>query len=132
MSPLQVMTKVELPCALPLIMSGIRNATLEVIATLTVAAYAPLVGGLGRLIVDGNQNLSDPRFGYPAMVAAGITIAALALLADILLSLVQRLVVSPGISGRYARSRNFRRSVIRTTTHMTFHNPSRADAQGGR
>jgi osmoprotectant transport system permease protein len=132
MSPLQVMTKVEFPCALPLIMSGIRNATLEVIATLTVAAYAPLIGGLGRLIVDGAQNLTDPRYGYPAMVAAGMTIAALALVADILLRLVQRLVVSPGISGRYARSRNFRRSVIRATADVTVQNPSRAHAQGGR
>jgi osmoprotectant transport system permease protein len=106
MSPLQVITKVEIPCALPLIMSGVRNATLEVIATLTVAAYAPLVGGLGRLIVDGDQNLSDLRYGYPAMVAAGITIAALAFVADALLALVQRSIVSPGISGRYSPTRS--------------------------
>ena len=38
MSALQVMTKVELPCALPLIMSGVRSATLQVVATLSVAA----------------------------------------------------------------------------------------------
>jgi osmoprotectant transport system permease protein len=105
MSPLQVMTKVEVPSALPLIMSGVRNATLEVIATLTVAAYAPLVGGLGRLIVDGDQDLSDPRYGYPEMVAAAITIAALALAADALLAFLQRSIVSPGISGRYPRNR---------------------------
>jgi osmoprotectant transport system permease protein len=132
MSPLQVMTKVEIPCALPLIMSGVRNATLEVIATLTVAAYAPLVGGLGRLIVDGDQNLTDPRYGYPAMVAAGITIAVLALAADVLLALVQRSIVSPGISGRYASSATFRRSLVRTPIHVTARRPSLADAQGGR
>jgi osmoprotectant transport system permease protein len=102
MSPLQVVARVELPCALPLIISGVRNATLEVIGTLTVAAYAPLVGGLGRLIVDGDQDLTDPRFGYPAMVAAAIAIAALALVADALLALAQRSIVSPGISGRFA------------------------------
>jgi osmoprotectant transport system permease protein len=101
MSPLQVMAKVELPCALPLVMSGVRNATLEVIGTLTVAAYAPLVGGLGRLIVDGDQNLTDLRFGYPAMVAAAIAIAALAFAADALLALLQRSIVSPGITGRF-------------------------------
>jgi osmoprotectant transport system permease protein len=132
MSPLQVMTKVEIPCALPLIMSGVRNATLEVIATLTVAAYAPLVGGLGRLIVDGDQNLTDPRYGYPAMVAAGITIAALALVADVLLALIRRSIVSPGISGRYAPSATFRRSLVRTPIHVTTRRPSLADAQGGR
>jgi osmoprotectant transport system permease protein len=113
MSSLQVMTKVELPVALPLIMSGVRNATLEVIATLTVAAYAPLVGGLGRLIVDGDQNVSDPRYGYPAMLAAGITIAALALIADAALAVVQRSIVSPGISDRYAPHGVIRRTLIR-------------------
>lgn len=97
MTPLQVVVKVELPCALPLIMSGLRSATLQVIATLTVAAYAPLVGGLGRLIVDGHQNLGDPRYGYPAMVAAGLSVAVLALAADLLLSAAQRLLISPGI-----------------------------------
>jgi osmoprotectant transport system permease protein len=132
MSPLQVMTKVELPCALPLIMSGVRNATLEVIATLSVAAYAPLVGGLGRLIVDGNQNLSDPRYGYPAMVAAGITIAALALVADALLALVQRSIVSPGISGRYAPNGSLRRTLIRAPIHVTARHAGTAGAQGGR
>ncbi|MBO0881651.1 MAG: ABC transporter permease subunit [Mycobacterium sp.] len=106
MRPIQVVFGVELPCALPLVMAGIRSATLQTIASLTVAAYAPLVGGLGRLIVDGDQDLSDPRFGYPAMVAAAITAAVLAIVADTVLSLVQRRIVSPGVSGRYRRSAN--------------------------
>jgi osmoprotectant transport system permease protein len=97
----QVALQVELPCALPLIIAGVRSASLQVIASLTVAAYAPLVGGLGRLIVDGDQNLTDPRYGYPAMLAAGITIALLAVLVDVTLNLAQRRVVSPGVSGRY-------------------------------
>src|SRR5262245_23161340 len=126
MSPLQVMTKVEFPCALPLIMSGVRNATLQVIATLAVAAYAPLVGGLGRLIVDGAQNLTDPRYGFPAMVAAGITIAALALVADTLLALVQRSIVSPGISGRHAWAGTLRQRLIRTPVHVALHHPGPA------
>jgi osmoprotectant transport system permease protein len=96
----QIVRKVELPCALPLIMSGIRSATLQVVATVTVAAYL-FLGGLGRFIVDGAQQLTDPQAGYPAMVSAGLVVAALALLLDGLLALVQRLVVSRGISGRY-------------------------------
>lgn len=103
MRPLQVIIRVEFPCALPLIMSGIRSATLQVIATLTVAAYAPLVGGLGRLVVDGDQDLTSLQHGYPAMVSAGLTVAALAILADGLLSLMQRQVVSRGLTGRYSR-----------------------------
>lgn len=98
MTPLQVVLKVELPAAAPLIIAGLRSATLQVIATLTVAAYAPLVGGLGRLIVDGQQDLTDPRYGYPAMLAAGITVAVLAVAADALLALVQRKATSPGLA----------------------------------
>ena len=103
MTALQTTLKVELPCALPLVISGVRSATLQVIASLAVAAYAPLVGGLGRLIVDGDQNLTDNRYGYPAIVAAGITVACLALIADLLLQLVQRRTVSRGLTGRYPR-----------------------------
>ncbi len=102
MRPMQVVTRVELPCALPLVMSGARSATLQLIATMTVAAYAPLVGGLGRLIVDGDQDLTSLEHGYPAMVAGGIAVAVLALAADGLLALLQREVVSRGITGRYS------------------------------
>ena len=95
------MRKVEFPCALPLIMSGIRSATLQVIATVTVAAYLPFLGGLGRFINDGDQQLNDPQYGYPAMVAAGLIVAVLAVVVDGCSTCVQRFVVSPGISGRF-------------------------------
>jgi len=101
----QVVRKVEFPCALPLIMSGLRSATLQVIATVTVAGFLPFLGGLGRYIKDGTETLFDPQTGYPAMVAAGITVAVLALLSDAALNLVQRYVVSPGLSGRAAKAR---------------------------
>jgi osmoprotectant transport system permease protein len=102
MTGFQVVRKVEFPCALPLMMSGLRSATLQVIATVAVAAYLPFLGGLGRFLVDGTQQLYDPQFGYPAMVGAGIVVAVLAVLVDLALSLVQRLVVSPGVSGRFS------------------------------
>ena len=97
----QVVRKVEFPNALPLIMSGIRSATLQVIATATVAAYAGFLGGLGRLIIDGIQQINDPHNGYPAMVSAAILVALLAVVADLLLILLERLVVSPGVSQRF-------------------------------
>lgn len=102
MTEWQIVTKVEFPCALPLIMSGIRSATLQVIATLTVAAYVPFVGGLGVYVRNGTQTLYDPVFGYTGMVAGGIAVAVLAVVSDGVLSGVQRLVVSPGLSGRHA------------------------------
>lgn len=99
----QVVRQVEVPCALPLITSGIRSATLQVIATLTVAAYLPFLGGLGRFINDGAEQLNDLQNGYPAMVAAGLTVALLAVAADGLLNLLERAVVSPGVSGRFSK-----------------------------
>lgn len=95
----QVLLRVELPCALPLVMSGLRSAALQVIATATIAAYVSL-GGFGRLVFDGQaQQL------YPKMVTGALLVALLAMGTDLLLALVQRFVVSRGLSGRYARSR---------------------------
>ena len=93
----QVLRRVELPIALPLIFSGFRSATLQVIATATIASYVTLEG-LGRFIYDGLAQQD-----YPQMISGGILVAALALTADLVLSLVQRLVVSPGITGRARR-----------------------------
>jgi osmoprotectant transport system permease protein len=101
----QVVRRVEFPCALPLIMSGIRSAALQVIATVTVAAYLPFLGGLGRYIKDGAGDLYNLQDGYPAMLAAGITVAVLAILIDALFNVVQRYVVSPGLTGRATKTR---------------------------
>jgi osmoprotectant transport system permease protein len=93
----QVLFKVELPCSLPLIFSGLRSATLQVIATATIASFVPL-GGLGRFIYDGLQQQD-----YPQMIGGGVLVASLALVADLLLALVQRYTVSRGISGRFSK-----------------------------
>lgn len=94
----QVLWKVELPNSLPLIFSGLRSATLQVIATATIAAYVTL-GGLGRFIYDGLAQQD-----YPQMISGGVLVAALALLADLVLALVQRYTVSRGLTRRFARS----------------------------
>ena len=94
MRPLQILFRVEIPMALPLILSGLRSATLQVVSTATVASYVGL-GGLGRLLVDGlalNQ--------YDRVIAGAVVVAALAIVLDLIASGVQRLVVSPGGSGR--------------------------------
>ncbi len=94
----QVLSRVELPNALPLIFSGFRSATLQVIATATIASYVTL-GGLGRFIYDGLAQQD-----YAQMISGGLLVAALALAADLLLALAQRLTVSRGITGRLRRS----------------------------
>lgn len=93
----QVLWQVEVPCAAPLILSGIRSATLQCIATATVAAYVSL-GGFGRYVVDGLAQQD-----YPQMASGALLVAGLALLADGALALLQRAVVSPGVSARAAR-----------------------------
>jgi osmoprotectant transport system permease protein len=94
----QVMFGVELPCALPLILSGIRSAALQVIATATIGAYVSL-GGFGRYIFDGLA-----QHDYPQMASGALLVAVLALLVDLTLTVIQRFVVSRGISGRYSRA----------------------------
>jgi osmoprotectant transport system permease protein len=99
MTDRQVLYRVELPNALPLIFSGFRSATLQVIATATIASYVTL-GGLGRFIYDGLAQQD-----YPQMISGGLLVAALALVADLLLALVQRYTVSPGLTGRRTHAR---------------------------
>jgi len=96
MTGMQVLGKVEVPNALPLILSGFRSATLQVIATATLAAVAG-TGGLGRFLIDG-QKIRD----YPQMAGGALLVAVLALVVDLLLAVVQRYVVSPGLTGRGA------------------------------
>lgn len=91
MTEWQVLTKVELPLALPLIIGGIRSSCLQVIATWTVAAYLP-VGGLGRFLIDGLAVLN-----YAEMLGGSLVVIILALLVDGLFALVQRLVVPRGV-----------------------------------
>jgi osmoprotectant transport system permease protein len=92
----QVLRLVEFPCSLPLIFSGLRSATLQVIATATIASYLPL-GGLGRFIYDG---LAQQDF--PQMIGGGVLVALLALASDFVLAVIQRYAVSRGVSGRFA------------------------------
>ena len=115
----RIVRKVELPIALPLIMSGLRSATLQVIATTIVAAYVPFLGGLGRFIIDGAQQLNDPKAGYPAMVSAGIIIAVVAVLADAVLLGAQRLVVSRGLTGRTGRMQSQPSAMTAGLTHTS-------------
>lgn len=88
----EVLARVEIPCALPLILSGVRSAMLQIISTATIAAYASL-GGLGRYLIDGQAVRN-----YAEMLAGALLVAALALAAEGVLSALQRAVVSPGMA----------------------------------
>ncbi len=122
----EVLRKVELPCALPLLLSGVRSATLQVIATATIAASISL-GGLGRYLIDG-LSVSD----YAQMASGAILVAALALVMDGILSIVQRTAVSPGLTGKF-RNTGDNRPVVTTTARGDASDPAsptdRADDQ---
>ena len=122
----EVLRQVELPCALPLLISGVRSATLQVIATATIAASISL-GGLGRFLIDG-LSVSD----YAQMAGGAILVALLALIVDGILSLVQRAVVSPGLTGKFGKQRD-NRPVVSTTARGDASDPAsptdRADDQ---
>lgn len=75
----QVVRLVEWPLALPLVVSGLRSATLQVVATATVAAFGS-GGGLGQLLTSGQAQRD-----YPQMFAGALLVAALAVLLDLLL-----------------------------------------------
>lgn len=92
MTEWQILSRVEIPLALPLIFGGIRNAALQVIATVTIVAYINL-GGLGRFLIDGLA-VRD----YSRMVGAVLLVAALALLVDLMLAGLQRLTTPAGTS----------------------------------
>ncbi len=75
----QVATRVELPLAMPLLMTGVRTAAVQVVATATLAALVA-GGGLGRIITLGFRQQD-----YGAVVAGAILVAALAVLTEVLL-----------------------------------------------
>ncbi len=101
----EILFQVELPNALPLIIGGVRSSVLQVISTATIAAYVAL-GGLGRFIIDGLA-IRD----FPQMVAGSILVAALAIVADLLLAGLQKLLVSPGLQVAPAAGRRRLRAV---------------------
>jgi osmoprotectant transport system permease protein len=86
----QIARKVELPLALPLIFAGIRTATVFVVATATIAAVAG-GGGLGDIIVN------QAAYELEGVIGAAICVSVLALAADALLGLVQRLLTPAGL-----------------------------------
>jgi len=92
MTRLQLMSQVELPLASPLILSGIRLASVYVISWATIASYIG-AGGLGDFIFNG-LNLYDP-----VMIIVGtVAVTILALLTDKILGLVERYAVPKGIN----------------------------------
>lgn len=95
MTESRILLRVEAPNAMPLILGGLRTATLQIVATATVAAYASL-GGLGRYLIDGIK----VRQFHIALVGA-LLVTVLALILDAVLAFAVWLSI-PG-TGRLGR-----------------------------
>jgi osmoprotectant transport system permease protein len=87
----QVLLKVEVPVAMPLILLGLRTATITVVSTATIAAYISL-GGLGRYIIDG---LATNNYGEVA--GGALIVVILALLVQFAFTGLARLIVPAGL-----------------------------------
>lgn len=84
LTQMQVLFKVELPLALPVIVAGIRIATVTIIGIATIGAYIA-GGGLGKMIFDGINR------SFPTMIITGAVLAtALAMVADLSLLALER------------------------------------------
>lgn len=85
-----IVRRVELPLALPLIFGGIRTSAVNVIATATIA---PLAG----VVTLGDPIINVSGYGDTGRLAAAISVAALAVLTELLLGTAQRAVTPEGI-----------------------------------
>ena len=91
MGGFRILSRVELPLALPLIAAGIRTATVQVVATASLAALVGS-GGLGRYVVDG-YSLQDNTL----IIAGAILTALIAVFADLILGFIERRITPKGL-----------------------------------
>jgi osmoprotectant transport system permease protein len=82
----QVLTKIEFPLALPIVIAGIRTASVEVIASATLAAFIG-GGGLGTFIVNGLA-----MYNFSLLLVGAVPVASLAILSEVCFARVERLV----------------------------------------
>lgn len=89
MNSWQILRQIEFPLAMPVIMTGVRTATVEVISSASLAAYIS-AGGLGNFILRG-FSVNRPY----VMLVGAIPIALLALLSETVLSAIQKRLTAP-------------------------------------
>jgi osmoprotectant transport system permease protein len=91
MSGWEVLTRVELPLAVPLIFAGVRTAAVFVVSTTTIASLAGFSGSLGDIIAN------ETSYHFSGVLGAAICVAALALAVDGALALVERALTPRGL-----------------------------------
>lgn len=93
----QVLSRVELPIALPLVMTGLRTSAVQVVATATLAAFVGL-GGLGRPIINGlAQGVLTNDNARSQVIIGAVLVALLAILTEVAFGALERVVVPAGL-----------------------------------
>jgi osmoprotectant transport system permease protein len=86
MTERQLMARIKLPLALPVIFAGVRTAAVQIVSAATLAVFIG-GGGLGDLIAAGMGTLDMPQ-----LVLGGLAVAALAVATEIVFALAERTV----------------------------------------
>jgi len=92
----QILSRVELPLAIPLLMAGVRTSALFVISTTTISALTGYSDSLGEIIND------EASYHLSGVLGAAICIAAMAILVELLLAAAQRAMTPVALRGRVA------------------------------
>jgi osmoprotectant transport system permease protein len=92
----QVLMRVELPVALPVILAGIRISAVQVVSTATLGAVVA-TGGFGRYLIDGIAQRN-----HAEVFSGALLVATLAILTDLTFGIAQRRAISPGIRQPHA------------------------------
>lgn len=105
LTPLQVLTKVQIPMALPVIMAGVRIASVTAVGLMTMAAFIG-AGGLGYLVFSGIRTVNNNQ-----ILAGAIPACLLALMVDFLIGLVEKLVTPISLQKGDTVSKKKKRTV---------------------
>lgn len=115
----QILTKVQIPLALPVIMAGVRISAVTAVGLMTIAAFIG-AGGLGYLVFSGIRTVNNNQ-----ILAGAIPACLLALLVDFLLGLVEKLVtpsslqkVNPRAHLSIQKTRRLQKGILLSLIHI--------------
>jgi osmoprotectant transport system permease protein len=91
MTSWQITTRIQAPLVTPLVAAGIRTSAVQIVATATLAAFVG-AGGFGDYIVDGLN-----VFNNTELIVGAVSVAVLAMIIEVLLSWLQRVVTPEGL-----------------------------------
>lgn len=106
LKPYQRLFRVQLPLALPFIMSGIRISAVTAVGLVTMAAYIG-AGGLGQLVIDGISQMN-----MSSILAGAIPACILALFVDLTFSLIEKLIIPKGIAIKNNKLNFFEKMLV--------------------